>query len=212
MAGACKANGVGRVITVDTAQLDDRSDASDVARELWARCGVQDRVEMVRMPYSTYSYWLMEQVERQRDADGRCQPLFDFVYLDGAKSLIIDGSAVALIAPLLTQGGWLLMDDLSWSFADHPDLRQHLVYDNGVTYEMSDIEFTRPHLRSVFDCIVTQHPAFGRFEVWNEWGWAQKTTADHRTMTITHSVAPARPLVDRVRSFGRRTAGRLRGG
>jgi serine/threonine-protein kinase len=51
---------------------------------------------------------------------GNVEPAYDFVYLDGAKNWTIDGLAVVLIEKLLRPGGWLLMDDLPWTYADDP--------------------------------------------------------------------------------------------
>src|SRR5205085_1807308 len=67
-----------------------------------------------------YTWWLKEQVAARSDRDGNCEPRFDFVYLDGAKNWTIDGLAVVLIEKLLRPGGWLLMDDLDWTYADDP--------------------------------------------------------------------------------------------
>ena len=83
------------------------------------RAGVADRVEVVR-EYSSYTWWLKEQVQARSDAQGNCEPRFDFAYLDGAKNWTVDGLAVVLIEKLLRPGGWLLMDDLDWTYAQDP--------------------------------------------------------------------------------------------
>ena len=54
------------------------------------------------------------------DGAGTVEPVYDFVYLDGAKHWTIDGLAVVLVEKLLRPGGWLLMDDLGWTYADDP--------------------------------------------------------------------------------------------
>ena len=177
MAGALRAFGGTRVVTVDSAQFDDRSDAAQWCRALWDRCGVTDLIEMVRIPYSNYAWWLMEQVRGATTA-GRCEPQFDFVYLDGAKLITLDGASVALIEPLLRPGGWLLLDDLDWTFAEHDGQVPVVRYGEDLEYTLSSAEMETPHLRSVFDCIVRLHPGFVEFTDDGVWGWARKRIPD----------------------------------
>lgn len=214
MAAACQANGSGRVVTVDSAQFDDRVDIVKWCRDLWDRCGVSDSVDMVRIPHSNYAWWLMEQVAEHSDG-GACRPLYDFVYLDGAKWLTLDAASVVLIEQLLCPEGWLLMDDLDWSYADHPELVPVVSYPQTQTsYRFSDAEIAAPHLRAVFDLVVKRHPAFTRFVEQNgQWGWAQKLPGAQPRMRI--EVSSARPpALDQlkwlVRALSRRLGGRLR--
>ena len=81
--------------------------------------GSSERVTIVR-EYSSYTWWLKELIAARSDAHGNVEPCFDFVYLDGAKNWTIDGLAVVLIEKLLRPGGWLLMDDLEWTYAQDP--------------------------------------------------------------------------------------------
>ena len=67
--------------------------------------------------FSSYTWWLKEQVQARSDARATSSRRYDFVYLDGAKNWTIDGLAVVLIEKLLRPGGWLLMDDLHWTYA-----------------------------------------------------------------------------------------------
>ena len=82
--------------------------------------GQAQRVTVVR-EFSSYTWWLKEQVQARSDRSGNVASLYDFVYLDGAKNWTIDGLAVILIEKLLRPGGWLLMDDLEWTYAQDPD-------------------------------------------------------------------------------------------
>ena len=36
--------------------------------------------------YSSYTWWLKEQVAARSDAHGNVEPAYDFIYLDGAKN------------------------------------------------------------------------------------------------------------------------------
>lgn len=177
-AGALRSLGIdGRVVTVDTAQFDHLSDAGDWCEALWDRCGVRDLIEVHRIEHSSYAWWLLEEAERCRGTRGRVLPAYDFVYLDGAKLFTLDASSVVLIERLLRPRGWLLVDDLDWSYLDHspghpePVLR----FDDDVAYRFSDAERSRPQLRAVWEVIVATDPAFDRLLVTDgRWGWARK--------------------------------------
>ena len=115
MAAGCEDNGAGHVTTVDYAGA-----AYDPPPEaVLVRAGVAGRVTVVRR-YSSYTWWLKTEVQARTDAHGNVEPAYDFVYLDGAKNWTVDGLAVVLIEKLLRPGGWLLMDDLGWTYADDP--------------------------------------------------------------------------------------------
>ena len=194
MAAALDANGTGRLVSVDFAGA--RYDPAP--EQLLARAGVAARVELVR-EFSTYTWWLKEQVRARSDADGNCEPRFDFVYLDGAKNWTVDGLAVVLVEKLLRPGGWLLMDDLDWTYAQDPGRE---ATDGIVHRELSEPERTEPHLRAVFELIVAQHPSFTELRVQDEWwGWARKAPGEPRRYTLETS----RPL-------GALAAGTLRKG
>src|SRR5262245_61066415 len=109
MAGALAANGEGRITTVDHVR-------SNSPRELLSRLdpSVAGRIEFVRITDSSYTWWLKGQVAGRTDATGNCEPLYDFVFLDGAHNWTVDGLSVVLIEKLLCPGGWLLLDDLTW--------------------------------------------------------------------------------------------------
>jgi predicted O-methyltransferase YrrM len=183
MAAALRDNGAGRLTTVDfMGAAYDPSPESTLAR-----AGVLDRVEIVR-EHSSYTWWLKEQVAARSDAAGNVEPGWDFVYLDGAKNWTVDGLAVVLIEKLLRPGGWLLMDDLGWTYADDPGRE---ATDGVVHRSLSEAERTEPHLRAVFDLIVAQHPSFTTLRIQDEWwGWARKQPGAPRTLTLDTS----RPL------------------
>ena len=135
LAAALEANGHGHLTTVDFAGA-----AYDPAPEtLLARAGLAGRVTVVR-EFSSYTWWLKEQVQARSDRAGNVEPLYDFVYLDGAKNWTIDGLAVVLIEKLLRPGGWLLMDDLPWTYAQDPGRE---ATDGIVHRELSEPERTR---------------------------------------------------------------------
>jgi predicted O-methyltransferase YrrM len=193
------ASGGARVTTVDFAGA-----AYDPPPEaVLARAGVADRVTIVR-EYSSYTWWLKEQVATRSDAHGNVEPAYDFIYLDGAKNWTIDGLAVVLAEKLLRPGGWLLLDDLDWTYAQDPGRE---ATDGIVHRELSAPERTQPHLRAVFDLIVAQHPSFTELKVQDEWwGWARKAPGEPRRYTLETT----RPLSALVAGTARRAIRRMR--
>jgi predicted O-methyltransferase YrrM len=197
MAAAMAQTG-GRVITVDHEVPTARRDPAP--GDVLERAGVSHLVERVLVRDSSYTWWLKQQVEQRSDQSGNVEPAFDFCYLDGAHNWTIDGLSVYLVEKLLRPGGWLLLDDLPWRYADAassfgpgqgPD-------DLG----LSEDEQREPHVQAVFDLIVRQHPSFTTFRVQNEvWGWAQKNPdAPRRFETV--EVAP--PIGVRAKRLARR--------
>src|SRR3954467_15050519 len=75
LAAALEDSGGGHLTTVDFAGA--RYDPSPEAR--LARAGVAGRATVVR-EYSSYTWWLKEQVEARSDRAGNVEPLYDFVY------------------------------------------------------------------------------------------------------------------------------------
>lgn len=206
MAGAMKTNGVGRVVTVDTAQVPEWAEICRVACEdVWGRCEVTDRIESIRIHDSYYSWWLFEQVRAQTGQDGVCEPLYDFVYLDGVKLLTVDGVSAVLLAQLIKPGGWLLFDDLRWTYAEDPEFEPTIALDNGARFTLSDRERETSQVRAVFDYIVKPSGAFGNFRESSDgwWAWAQRLGGD--------SAPPAAPQPRRGRARALRRSPKVPG-
>ena len=54
------------------------------------------------------------------DLNGK-EGIFDLVYLDGAHSFLFSGLACALLKTLIRENGWLIFDDMSWSYGNSPN-------------------------------------------------------------------------------------------
>jgi predicted O-methyltransferase YrrM len=203
LAAGLEDNGAGRLTTVDFAGA-----AYDPPPEaVLARAGVAARVQVVR-EFSSYTWWLKEQVQARSDRAGNVEPLYDFVYLDGAKNWTIDGLAVVLVEKLLRPGGWLLMDDLDWTYAQDP---RREATDGIVHRELSAPERSEPHLRAVFELIVAQHPSFTDVRVQDEWwGWARKAPGEPRRYTVETSRPLGALAAGALRRLKRRAQQRLR--
>jgi predicted O-methyltransferase YrrM len=175
VAAALQENGKGRLVTVD------RAGAGYEPRALLAELGLLDYVDLVVREDSSYDWYLKEQIEQRSDADGNCDPVFDFCYLDGAHNWTIDGLAVFLVEKLLRPGAWLLLDDLEWSYGSSPSGAPE-------PFPLSEPERREAHMRAVFDLLVRQHPSFTQFRVEDgNWGWAQKAPGESRKYEVTTS-------------------------
>jgi predicted O-methyltransferase YrrM len=199
IAAAMQANGRGHLITVDHRGAAYDPSPEDVLRS----AGLEHRVTIVR-DHSSYNWFLKQQIEQASDVAGNCRPRYDFCYLDGSKNWNIDGLAVVLIEKLLRPDGWLLMDDLEWTYASNPWI---VPEPNGRPLgPMSDSERTEPHLLAVFELIVKQHPSFTHFVREDAWyGWAQKRPDAPRR----YELASSRPLGALITAELRRLRWRL---
>jgi predicted O-methyltransferase YrrM len=202
IAAALEANGHGHLTTVDHAGA-----AFDPSpREVLARAGLEQRVTIVHA-HSSYNWFLKQEVERASDQAGNCAPVYDFCYLDGSKNFNIDGLAVVLIEKLLRPGGWLLMDDLDWTYEHNPWILPS--GDGNPLGPLSDSERAEPHLRAVFELIVKQHPSFTRFVREDEWyGWAQKLPGAERRYELANSRSLRALLIGELRRRRHRPARR----
>lgn len=198
IAAALEANGRGELTTVDHGAA-----AYDPAPEqVLGDAGLAHRVTLVR-EHSSYNWFLKQQVERASDANGNCEPVYDFVYLDGAHNFTIDGLAVVLAEKLLRPGGWLLMDDLEWTYRDNPAWEPQPPAGGAARPfgPLSEDERNASQVRAVFEVVVKQHPAFTRFIDEDAWyGWAQKRPGEPRRYELTSS----RPLAALVVAQARR--------
>jgi predicted O-methyltransferase YrrM len=189
---AAAIDGPGQVTTVDHAAFTTTRNPHP--RDVIRRAGLADRIELVLVEDSSYTWWLKDQVNRRSDHQGNCTPMYDFCYLDGAHNLTIDGLAVVLIEKLLEPGGWLLLDDLRWTY----EASSGEEWFPGLHPQLSRAEITEPHMQAVFDLIVRQHPAFSETRVENgEWGWAHKDSAAPRRYEVVETGLPLSSLLRR---------------
>jgi predicted O-methyltransferase YrrM len=158
IAGALEAQGAGRVTAVDLPGAERRQPrAADLLLEL----GLSARAELV-VSQSSYTWFLMSELER-RDRS------FDFCFLDGSHQWETDGLAVLLLERLLNRGGMIVLDDLDWTFAASPTLR-----DSDRVRTMPEAERTTPQVRKVFELLLTGNPAFAEVYERDGLGFAVK--------------------------------------
>lgn len=92
--------------------------------ELFADLQKQDYCKCELIPlgnshalYDSFCWNLGKQVLDKNNNEG----LFDLVYLDGAHSFLFSGLASALLKMLIKDGGFIIFDDLHWSYGNSPD-------------------------------------------------------------------------------------------
>lgn len=178
MAAAVESRG-GRVTTVDHVVATKLRDPQP--NDVIERAGLMSCIDRVLIEDSSYTWWLKDQIIANTTAEGMCQPIYDFVYIDGAHNWTIDGFAFYLVERLLRPEGWLLLDDLAWSY-----LASSSSFGPGQgpdELELSQPERETPHIRLVFELLVRQHPHFSSFRVEDEdWAWAQKVPDGRRSV------------------------------
>jgi predicted O-methyltransferase YrrM len=195
MAAALHERGEGTVITLDRA---DRVPSPLPEEEVFKRAPeLLSHVTFVRPAHSSYVWWLKQEVQRRSDGAGNVTPLFDFCYLDGAHDFTIDGLATVLVEKLLRPGGWILLDDLNWTYAGS-DV-------NVDGRHFSDDELRLPHIKAVFEVIVKQHPNFTEFRQEDaSWVWAKKDPDAERRFTMEVTRSPIAMLVDGTKRLSTR--------
>ncbi|MFI4977362.1 MAG: class I SAM-dependent methyltransferase [Solirubrobacterales bacterium] len=204
IAAALEANDRGHLTTVDHGGASYDPWPQKVVNQ----AGLAHRVTIVR-DHSSYDWFLKQQIERSSDASGNCAPIYDFVFLDGSHNFVVDGLAVVLVEKLLRPGGWLLLDDLDWTYEQNPWVAPELWPDGNARPfgPMSESERTEPHVRAVFELIVKQHPSFTTLVREDEWyGWAQKQPGEKRRYKVETSRSLSAIVTTEIRRRRRRSA------
>lgn len=174
IAAALQENGTGHLTTVDSMRWK-RTDPSP--HEVLTSAGLREWVT-IDASYSTYTWFLKTEIERNLLPSGAVRPVYDLIFLDGAKNWTTDGLAVVLAERLLRPGGWLLLDDLGWTYGKAGRAAHH--YDIRLD-QMSEQEREQPHLQAIFDLLIRTNPAFDRFLIQDDWwGWAHKSAGPAR--------------------------------
>ncbi|MFQ5625764.1 MAG: O-methyltransferase, partial [Methyloligellaceae bacterium] len=175
MAAALDETGQGSLDTVDLHTSVDREPNLET---LLAGSNLA-RIVNIHREKNSYNWFLKTKIQNQT-RNGRCKPCYDFCFFDGAKNWTIDGFAFFLVDKLLHAGGWLLFDDLKWSYGKVKGRKSS----DGVTLRsLSEEEIREPHVELIFRSLVMQHPEYSNFRIQDDWwGWAQKNGEENRTL------------------------------
>jgi predicted O-methyltransferase YrrM len=188
LASALEANGHGRLTSVD---LEVAKERVPTAQESVDKAGLTHRVDF-NYEATSYTWFLHDKLREQlRDGD-RIEPLYDFVFIDGAHTWDADALAFTLVDRLVKPGGWVLLDDLDWTLGDSaPEL------------PLKQRELS--HVREIWELLALTHPQYDEFRTDGQWGWMRKSTSPQpATRTVVKQ-----DLVGSVRGIGRLARAKL---
>jgi predicted O-methyltransferase YrrM len=164
MAAAMDETGSGKIYTIDRLSAQG---VKPTIYDLMIDAGLEKYIEPV---FANSSYiWELRKLIEISSRNGKCEPIFDFCFIDGAHNWETDGFAFFLVDKLLKKGGWILFDDMFWSYSISPAMK-----DTELVKNLPEDEKTIPQIESVFKLLVSQHPDYFNFIIKGRWGWAQK--------------------------------------
>lgn len=172
MAAALEEKGKGQVLTIDNKLALERRPNVE---ELLSKCDLKKFVNPV-FAQTTYNWELMKIIEDNTE-EGLCKPIFDFCYLDGSHNFEIDLAAFILVDKLLKPGGFILFDDLNWTFGGCPDLKE-----TEWVKKMSEEEKNTPHIKKLVEIFVLNHPNYQNFNLAGDWFLAQKKSENNKSL------------------------------
>lgn len=118
----------------------------------------------------SYTWRLMKMIEANPE------PVYDFCYIDGGHSWDVTGLGFLLVDRLLRPGGWVLFDDLHWTYASMVKGATGLP---AWLRRMPEEERNTPQVRKVWELLVKRHPNYQDFREDGQWAFARKNaTAD----------------------------------
>jgi predicted O-methyltransferase YrrM len=191
--------GSGRLTSVDLIPAQEWQDPT--IEQLLDRTGL-DHVVDVKRENTSYTWFLKKQIQLQ-SAGNSCTPLYDFCFLDGSKNWTIDGATFFLVDKLLKPGGWIVFDDLQWTYRSKLEEGKRKT-DGVYMLDMGTDELDQPHVELIFQLLVMQHPDYANFKVKDYWwAWAQKAEGSKE---VTFELSPGFPekLAAREKATGKK--------
>jgi predicted O-methyltransferase YrrM len=159
IAGALQELGGGKLTTID---LERAKQLSPNIEDTLRLTGLVKFVDYY-FESSSYHWRLMKFLE------AGMQETFDLCYIDGGHTWSSTGFAYFLCARLLKPSGWIIFDDLDWTFDSSLALSR-----SDKVKRLSDEERTTPQVRKVYELLVKSDPRFGDFVDDGRWGFARK--------------------------------------
>jgi predicted O-methyltransferase YrrM len=165
IAAALQEVGEGQIISVDSSRWRWSGPS---AEEFLIEVGLSQYVDCLR-PFATYN-WYLKNVVSSRDPSGRDD--FDLVFVDGSKDFSTVGLSFVLVSRLIRIGGWLICDDLGWTYDGYCSTGTHFDVD---VSELTDEERTVSHVREAFDLFIAGADCFRVEHGASSWmGWAER--------------------------------------
>lgn len=128
--------------------------------------------------------WFLKKMIEANSSSGQCSPIYDFCFIDGCKHWTVDGLAFFLVDKLLKRGGWILFDDLKWTYAGK--FKQGQTQSGGISLlEMGEDEINTPHVDLIFRLLVMGHPDYSEFRIEDDWwAWAHKISSSEKKLIV----------------------------
>ncbi|MHA1988473.1 MAG: class I SAM-dependent methyltransferase [Promethearchaeota archaeon] len=175
LAAALDEQGSGSIVTIDNQLAKSRKPN---IFKLFELTGLGNYVNPI-FADNSYTWELMKIIDKQT-VEGLCKPIYDFCFIDGAHTWEVDGLVFFLVEKLLKPGGWILFDDVYWTFEKSPTLK-----DTERVQKMPRDQKTTPQVERIFSLLVSQHHNFENIKIYKEWGWAQKKTKLDKSRAVT---------------------------
>jgi predicted O-methyltransferase YrrM len=191
MAAALDEIGKGQIDAIDVYPAKKWQDDLISIEELSSSLGLKSYINIYREK-RCYTWWIKKQL--QNKAANTAWVNYDFIYIDGSHNWTIDSSAFFLCEKLLNNGGWILFDDLKYTYARVMQQYPERTHTAGVShYTMSEDELNEPAVGLIFELLVRTHPHFGEFRYSqdNDWGWTRKVAeSEAKTSIVTIQRSP----------------------
>jgi predicted O-methyltransferase YrrM len=164
MAAVLETMGRGNLVTIDRVDVEAKKpNVYEILRNL----GLSHRVRVYLEPRSL-TWRLMRLIEEHES------PCFDFCYFDGGHSWDVTGYAFFLVDRLLKPGGWVIFDDLDWTYEQMIKPGQPLP---DFLARIPEEERRTAQVRKVWNLLVGRSTGYERQEVIGNWGVARKVTS-----------------------------------
>jgi predicted O-methyltransferase YrrM len=149
------------LVTID--RLDAKTREPNVYQVL-KTLKLSHRVQVYLEPRSLT--WRLMRLIEEHDS-----PSFDFCYFDGGHSWDVTGYAFFLVDRLLKPGGWVIFDDLDWTY-------ERMIKPGEPIPEflsrLPEEERSTAQVGKVWDLLVCRSLGYERHEVIGNWGVARK--------------------------------------
>lgn len=101
--------------------------------------------------YASYA-WELATMARNLDRAKKPVEIFDFVYLDGAHAFHHDAAACAVLKRMIKPGGYLVLDDMHWTFNSSPTMNPSNRPE--VAEQYTSEQLSTPHVTLVADVLL----------------------------------------------------------
>ena len=176
LAGALQELQGGHLTTVD---LDTARSRKPNIQDVLQRANLSHLVDVHYEPRS-FNWFLMRLLERRAGEN------FDFCYIDGGHTWYDSGFAFCLVKQLLAPGGWIVFDDLYFSFTNSSNRNKAWVQ------RLPEEEQSEQQVLRVFELLVQTDRDFTNFRRLNgRFAFAQKILPSSGKTVLTNDLSVA---------------------